>query len=514
MTPASAAFEQTLAAFDIPAAGLVEIKQKLSAEMELGLRDEEDASVKMLITYVRELSRGDEFGTYLALDLGGTNFRVLLVSLDAGKAAQVTSECHAIPQSLLVVDDGRLLFDYIASKLLEFVKAKRLGKKRITLGFTFSFPCKQYGLTQSFLIKWCKGYKVGGVVNTDVVKQLKDALKRQLAGLAEAYIDVVAVINDTTGSLVACASANQNCRIGLIAGTGFNACYLERLERCDKWPANYTSPKHVIINTEWGSFGDHKSRRSLDKFRNEFDAAIDAHSVNPQNQTYEKMVAGMYVGEQLRRALAKLVAQGHLFASQAGAQLRLALSNAAAAAAASPSHHTEHAQPKLATPNSLDGRHLSLLADDELCGSTSNARSMLTELGLEHSAHVSKAELEFVVKLGAKIIDRSASLCAAGLAALLERIKKPQTTIGFDGSLIKQHPYYLKTVEARCSSLTASQFKASFVQTSDGSGIGAAIVAAALHKERRPLYVVKPGKLYELHFTPKSTQQAAPSDAH
>jgi hexokinase len=36
-------------------------------------------------TYVPELPNGREEGTYLALDLGGTNFRVMLMEMAAGR---------------------------------------------------------------------------------------------------------------------------------------------------------------------------------------------------------------------------------------------------------------------------------------------------------------------------------------------------------------------------------------------------------------------------------------------
>jgi hexokinase len=42
------------------------------------------ADIKMFPTYVRTLPDGTERGDILALDLGGTNFRVLLINLDKG----------------------------------------------------------------------------------------------------------------------------------------------------------------------------------------------------------------------------------------------------------------------------------------------------------------------------------------------------------------------------------------------------------------------------------------------
>ncbi len=40
------------------------------------------ASVKCFPTYVRQLPSGTERGKFLALDLGGTNFRVVVIDID------------------------------------------------------------------------------------------------------------------------------------------------------------------------------------------------------------------------------------------------------------------------------------------------------------------------------------------------------------------------------------------------------------------------------------------------
>ncbi len=68
--------------FTISLDGMREVSSKLAAEFEKGLsRDEgSDIMVRMLITYVHALPNGSEKGDFLALDLGGSNFRVLLIS--------------------------------------------------------------------------------------------------------------------------------------------------------------------------------------------------------------------------------------------------------------------------------------------------------------------------------------------------------------------------------------------------------------------------------------------------
>lgn len=45
------------------------------------------------------------------------------------------------------------LFDYVADCLLDFMEAKNLKHKKLPLGFTFSFPCKQTKLEEVRCIK-------------------------------------------------------------------------------------------------------------------------------------------------------------------------------------------------------------------------------------------------------------------------------------------------------------------------------------------------------------------------
>ena len=82
----------------------------------------EKAEVKCFVTYVQDLPNGREKGKFLALDLGGTNFRVLLIQLTGNqKNFDIKSTIYAIPHALMV-GHGDLLFDYIAKCLSDFVK--------------------------------------------------------------------------------------------------------------------------------------------------------------------------------------------------------------------------------------------------------------------------------------------------------------------------------------------------------------------------------------------------------
>jgi hexokinase len=54
----------------------------------------------MLPAYIRAVSVSDERGEYLALDLGGTNFRVLLITLEGETKSNMKSKIYDVPDNI------------------------------------------------------------------------------------------------------------------------------------------------------------------------------------------------------------------------------------------------------------------------------------------------------------------------------------------------------------------------------------------------------------------------------
>jgi len=83
-------------------------------------------------------------------------------------------------------------------------------------------------------------------------------------------------------------------------GTGTNACYIEKLENVRKLTpstlASIRGTEGMIINMEWGAFGD--SSNILP--RTQADVDVDSQSINPSKQKFEKMISGMYLGTIVR----------------------------------------------------------------------------------------------------------------------------------------------------------------------------------------------------------------------
>lgn len=130
-----------------------------------------------------------EVGKYLALDLGGTNFRVILVELQKNHF-EMTSRSFLIPVEKMQ-GSGKDLFDHVASCLQVFILEQRLKDESLPLGFTYSFPLIQKAIDRGIIERWTKGFKCDDIIGEDVVKVLQEALVRKGVRFEEILRDLV-----------------------------------------------------------------------------------------------------------------------------------------------------------------------------------------------------------------------------------------------------------------------------------------------------------------------------------
>jgi len=497
-------------------ATLKKIMALMDAEMNKGLHPDtqEQADIKMFPTYVRSIPDGSEKGDFLALDLGGTNFRVLWVQIppsdgnyppvnasdlllagedDEGIPSlppsrpdiKMKSRIFVIPTQIMQ-GTGEMLFDHIVKCLAIFMNKEGLLGKSLPLGFTFSFPLRQEGLAKGRLVTWTKGFSCEGVVGEDVVQLFHDAVKRYAStknakgGLEK--VRCVAIVNDTTGTLMACAHKNPLCMAGLIFGTGSNACYVEKLKNVLTWDGDHDSPDEVLINTEWGAFGN---GGALDFILTDFDRDVDRNSVNPSRQIFEKLISGMYMGEIARLVLCRLFSRGLLFTS------------CTSPTAAKPEFFPPHSPTKTssnATPSSpnpvesipdvLDWDKRGTFFTkyiSEIEGDRSEdfhvTKQVLDECGIRN---VSIRECRLVRRICETVSTRAAYLASAATAVLLNRMQRPHVTVGIDGSLYRFHPQFHNLMVQKIPDLSPYPFN--LMLSEDGSGKGAALIAAVAQR--------------------------------
>lgn len=108
-------------------------------------------------------------------------------------------------------------------------------------------------------------------------------------------------------------------RIGGIFGTGCNAAYMEDCGSIPKLAhMNLPPDTPMAINCEWGAFDN----EGLVLPRTPYDETIDKDSPRPGQQAFEKMIAGLYLGELFRLVLMDLHKEGHIFDKQDMGRLR------------------------------------------------------------------------------------------------------------------------------------------------------------------------------------------------
>ncbi|KAM1714376.1 hypothetical protein ACFX12_024992 [Malus domestica] len=438
-----------------PTGKLRQVADAMAVEMHAGLASEGGSKLKMIISYVDNLPTGNEKGLFYALDLGGTNFRVLRVQL-GGKGRGIISQEFtevSIPENLMV-GTSDALFDYIAAELAKFVAKEGQdyqlppGRQR-ELGFTFSFPVLQSSINSGTLIKWTKGFSIDDAVGQDVVAELSKAIER--TGLD---MRVSALVNDTVGTLAGGRYVNQDVVVAVILGTGTNAAYVERAHAIPKWHGLLPKSGEMVVNMEWGNF------KSAHLPLTEYDHSLDTESLNRGDQIFEKIISGMYLGEIVRRVLCRIAEEASLFG--------------------------DTVPPKLKVPFILRTPDMSAMHHD----ASSDLRVVREKL--KNVLEISNTSLKVrkvIVELCNIVATRGARLAAAGVLGVLKKLgrdavkdgENQKTVVALDGGLYEHYTEYSKCLENTLRELLGEEVAETIVieHSNDGSGIGAALLAAS-----------------------------------
>lgn len=226
----------------------------------------------------------------------------------------------------------------------------------------------------------------------------------------------------------------------------------------------------MAINCEYGAFDN--SHRVLP--RTIYDEAIDKESPRPGEQSFEKMSAGLYLGEIFRQAVVEMWRKGVLFQSDQGRV-----------------HQDGKDRKSLDEPYSIDTGFLSKIENDDSKELADSKRLFESTVSIPNGEDKfaplspSSEELLFLRHLAQLIAIRGARLCACGVSALCIRQGVKTGHVAADGSVAIKHPHFRKRWEAAVAEILDSEVgKIQLTPAEDGSGIGAAvIVALTLKKE-------------------------------
>ncbi|KAL0459170.1 UNVERIFIED_CONTAM: Hexokinase-3 [Sesamum latifolium] len=443
---------------------LRQVVDAMAVEMHAGLASEGGSKLKMLLTYVHNLPTGNEKGIYYALDLGGTNFRVLRVKLGGQRCIiEHDVDLQPIPQHLMRSSSVEL-FDFIATSLKDFVEREENisepspGERR-ELGFTFSFPVKQTSSSSGTLIKWTKGFSIEDMVGRDVSECLQEALSRK--GLD---MQVTVLINDTVGTLALGHYHDEDTVAAVIIGTGTNACYLERADAIIKCQGLLTTSASMVINMEWGNFWSSHLPRTP------YDAELDADSPNSNDQGFEKMISGLYLGDIVRRVILRMSQESDVFGPVSS---------------------------KLHKPFILRTPMIAAMHEDDSPNLSEVAQILKDTLEIPD---VPLNVRKLVVKVCDVVTRRAARLAAAGIVGILKkigrdgnggttggktkggsRIKMRRTVVAVEGGLYANYTMFREYLNEAMGQILGEDVAPYVILkvTNDGSGIGAALLAAS-----------------------------------
>jgi len=418
---------------------------EMHTEMQNGLSGY-TSSLPMIPSFVN-IPEGNEKGHFLALDLGGTNFRVVKVVLDGKGGALVTASSKYVLKKKDIQGTGEDLFNFIALCIKEFVNENNIEESEIVdLGFTFSFAVEQTNIAAGTLIGWSKGFTSSGVVGEDVVVCLNEALRRN--GIFN--IRVAALVNDTVGTLVAKNYTEKTCDVGVILGTGTNACYSETMANITKW-RGVRHNKSMIINMEWGIF---------DKLPlTYYDKILDKNTANPKDHILEKMISGLYLGELMRLILRDMASRGIYF--------------------------NDKDMLGFARIGSFKTEYMSRIVEDSSLNLV-DVEAFMKEYGF---VSITKETIEVMKEVSLIIAGRSAKLAGTAIGAVIAW-KDPELrekhTVGIDGSLFEKFPGYADMMYKVLNVLFGDKSdKIRLDIAKDGSGKGAAIIAAIASQMER-----------------------------
>jgi hypothetical protein len=254
------------------------------SEMERGLQGTGDdaGSLEMIPTYIdadREIPRDEPV---IAVDAGGTNFRVARVRFDGETTPEIDRYTkHPMPgldRELTKEEFFRAIVEYLGPVLDTSAK----------MGICFSYPTEIFPNRDGKLIHFTKEIKAREVEGEFIGKGVRAALRKAGRSAEKSLV----LLNDTVATLLAGKSASTtvpyDSYVGFILGTGTNCCYIESNARIRKL-RDADAGRSMIINIESGGY---------DKLpRGDIDRAFDGTLNTPGQFAFEKMVSGAYFGQ-------------------------------------------------------------------------------------------------------------------------------------------------------------------------------------------------------------------------
>ncbi|KAG9232792.1 hypothetical protein BJ875DRAFT_379956 [Amylocarpus encephaloides] len=445
---------------------LVHLSDGLRAQIGASLLDN---PWNMLPSYNHQLPHGDEQGIYLALDVGGSTFRVALIQL-FGRKSEGMERTILKMDSFKVTNDvrtlkGVLFFDWMAERIGETLSGQSEGHDTsatpLSMGMSWSFPIEQTSLRSGLLQGMGKGFEAAhGLVGHDLGDLIQDACSRK--GLR---VQLDAIVNDSAATLLSKAYLDQTTRFALILGTGVNAAvhlpvHMFAPGKFGTRPASWhESATHVIVNTELSMFGG----GILPYTR--WDKQLLAVHPRPEFQPLEHFVSGGYLGEIVRLILIEGIQAAGLLGGVV--------------------------PPSLEKPYSLETETLSYIESDP----TPTLSSALEIFSSRHPTALppTQADMRAIRLTASHVAYRASGVLAAGTHALWELRNTGEnisarasshTLVAYNGSVLENYPGFRAACQKQIDDLVLSsgggQGIVELMYAEESSLLGAAVAVACI----------------------------------
>ncbi len=251
---------------------------RMLSEMKAGLAGEK-CSMDMIPTYLSNDGTLETDIQAAVIDAGGTNFRSALVHFQPGGYTVTDMIKRKMPGT-----DAPCTWEEFIRFTADAIEP--LMDRADAIGFCFSYAAtitperdgRVITIDKEVVVNGCEGQLVGASL-------LQELERRGITGKH------IVILNDTVAVLLGMAAGLDKSRYsgftGQVSGTGTNTCVSLPASAIGK--LGLEGDKGMIINLESGKYDGIQG--------GDFDKLLDEHSHNPGQKHFEKLTAGVYLGE-------------------------------------------------------------------------------------------------------------------------------------------------------------------------------------------------------------------------
>ncbi len=277
---------------------------KMCASLQQGL-ESHGQQMPMIATYISNDGVVPLGSPAIVIDAGGTNFRRALITF-THEGAKVEELWRSPMPGIKEPVSWDEFIGFVADSIMPIID--RADK----IGFCFSYNAeitpeidgKVTAIDKEVVVKGCEGKLVGASLVRELERRGKPGKR-------------VVILNDTVAVLLGGSAVLDKSKyggfIGQVSGTGTNTCCSLPMNRITKLGRNEDTG--ILVNLEAGMYD------GID--RGDFDLELDAQSNVPGSKLFEKLTAGVYLGELCRIMLRAAAEEGLLSAAGAESALKL-----------------------------------------------------------------------------------------------------------------------------------------------------------------------------------------------